>query len=370
MCRRGLRAVRDGCQRDPLLTIAASAIAYMGLVDPPAWHGLPDTSPLSYVDQMILAPMVRVGTLPMRILARRYGATIVYSEEIIDRKLSSCTRYAAPDGRVEYRCTREGPHHPVLVTYPGERLVLQIGTNDAIRALSSVEVAHQDIRAVDINMGCPKAFSLQGGMGAALLTKPDLVHDIVSTLRRNVTAMPVTCKIRLLECERQTVELARRIEKAGAMALAVHCRYVADRDRYKSLPDLVRPIVDAVDIPGTLPPAHCLSPTRVLRPFAALLFSNRQRRRVHVRGYRAHTGAHGRPFGDDCARGPVEPVRVPEGRPGSRLGCHVRVPPAMPDRRQHVRQQQVHADADEGVALPETHERVRQSHQDVRRPAR
>lgn len=36
-----------------------------------------------------------------------------------------------------------------------------------------------DVAAVDINMGCPKAFSIQGGMGAALLSKPELIHDVL-----------------------------------------------------------------------------------------------------------------------------------------------------------------------------------------------
>ena len=35
---------------------------------------------LSYQGKIILAPMVRVGTLPMRLLALKYGADIVYAE--------------------------------------------------------------------------------------------------------------------------------------------------------------------------------------------------------------------------------------------------------------------------------------------------
>lgn len=35
---------------------------------------------LEYNDKLMLAPMVRIGTLPMRLLALRYGADIVYSE--------------------------------------------------------------------------------------------------------------------------------------------------------------------------------------------------------------------------------------------------------------------------------------------------
>lgn len=42
---------------------------------------------LNYANKIILAPMVRIGTLPMRLLALRHGADIVYSEEIIDWKL-------------------------------------------------------------------------------------------------------------------------------------------------------------------------------------------------------------------------------------------------------------------------------------------
>ncbi len=35
---------------------------------------------LSYSDKVILAPMVRAGRLPMRLLALQYGADVVYSE--------------------------------------------------------------------------------------------------------------------------------------------------------------------------------------------------------------------------------------------------------------------------------------------------
>lgn len=40
-----------------------------------------------YADKIILAPMVRIGTLPTRLLALDYGADLVYTEEIIDWKL-------------------------------------------------------------------------------------------------------------------------------------------------------------------------------------------------------------------------------------------------------------------------------------------
>lgn len=42
---------------------------------------------LCYENKLILAPMVRIGTLPMRLLALDCGADIVYTEELIDFKL-------------------------------------------------------------------------------------------------------------------------------------------------------------------------------------------------------------------------------------------------------------------------------------------
>jgi hypothetical protein len=45
-----------------------------------------------YIGANILAPMVRVGTHPMRMLVAAYGADIVYGEELVDKKMVTCTR--------------------------------------------------------------------------------------------------------------------------------------------------------------------------------------------------------------------------------------------------------------------------------------
>lgn len=45
-----------------------------------------------YSNKVMLAPMVRIGTLPTRLLALDYGADLVYGEEIIDFKIMRCKR--------------------------------------------------------------------------------------------------------------------------------------------------------------------------------------------------------------------------------------------------------------------------------------
>ena len=111
--------------------------------------------------------------------------------------------------------------------------MLQLGTACATEALQAAQKAAGDVRAVDLNMGCPVKFSLQGGMGSALLTEPEKVRDILTTLRRNLpSSLPVTAKIRLLDDDKTTLELAQMIASCGVAALAVHARRRHDRPRH------------------------------------------------------------------------------------------------------------------------------------------
>lgn len=55
---------------------------------------------LDYRNKIIMAPMVRVGTLPMRLLALEMGADIVYTEELVDLKLIKSLR--RPNRKLTY----------------------------------------------------------------------------------------------------------------------------------------------------------------------------------------------------------------------------------------------------------------------------
>ncbi|XP_031379430.1 tRNA-dihydrouridine(20) synthase [NAD(P)+]-like [Punica granatum] len=204
---------------------------------------------MEYENKLVLAPMVRVGTLPLRLLAAQYGADITYGEEIIDHKLLKCER-KINEIVDSTDFVEKGTDNVVFRTCKEEkgRVVFQMGTSDAVRALRAAKIVCNDVAAVDINMGCPKSFSLSGGMGAALLSKPELIHDILTTLKRNLD-IPVTCKIRLLKSSNDTVELARRIEKTGVSALAVHGRKVPDRPRDPAKWHEIADVVASLSIP-------------------------------------------------------------------------------------------------------------------------
>ncbi|XP_071973878.1 tRNA-dihydrouridine(20) synthase [NAD(P)+]-like isoform X1 [Engystomops pustulosus] len=203
---------------------------------------------LSFCDKLILAPMVRVGTLPMRLLALDYGADIVYCEELVDIKMLQCRRvvnevlqtvdYIAPTERVIFQtCDKEK-----------DRLVFQLGTADPERALAVAKFIENDVAAIDVNMGCPKEYSTKGGMGAALLSSPEKIEKILKTLV-NGTSKPVTCKIRILPTLEDTISLVRIIERTGVAAIAVHGRKKEERPQHPVHCDFIKAISEAVSIP-------------------------------------------------------------------------------------------------------------------------
>ncbi|EKX38123.1 hypothetical protein GUITHDRAFT_77411 [Guillardia theta CCMP2712] len=209
----------------------------------------PSTS-LDFQNAVVLAPMVRASTLPLRMLALDYGADFVWTEEIVARKIALCSRFLNERlGTVEFY-SPDAPHFRVFQTCEAERekVIFQIGTNSAREALEAAMVVVNDVAAIDLNMGCPKHFSVTGGMGAALLSKPETAADIIKTLKRNIN-LPVTAKIRLLKTRSETAELMKRLESAGVDAITVHCRYVATRPHERALWEELEHCVSAVSVP-------------------------------------------------------------------------------------------------------------------------
>ncbi len=199
----------------------------------------------------MLAPMVKCGTLPLRLLALEYGADVVYTEELIAHKLRKCARVVnAALGTVDFVCGDE----LVLRTCNAERraCIVQIGAADADVAVDAVRVIADDFGAVDLNMGCPKHFSVQGGMGAALLKDGGVrAAQILSALIAAFPHLSISCKVRLLATVDDTVALIRRLEATGVWCVAVHAREAHERPVDRAHWSTVRQLLDAgrFDVP-------------------------------------------------------------------------------------------------------------------------
>lgn len=209
-----------------------------------------------------LAPMVRASTTPLRVLALKYGADFVYSEELIDRAITNSNRVINTElGTIDYiknigemsakrkrKMSRNGTPlaAPVLLRIDpkieSSKFVCQLGTGEAGLALQAALHVHADVDAIDINMGCPKKISVSGVMGSALLSDPDRACDIIKTLRRNLS-VPVSAKVRLLKDTNATLDFCQALIGAGAQAIAVHARRVGDEAIHPANWETLREVV-------------------------------------------------------------------------------------------------------------------------------
>ena len=186
----------------------------------------------------VLAPMVRLGTLPLRLLALERGAALVYTEEIVDSKLAGCTRSVDSRlGTIDWRAGRG----IVLRTCDAERgrLIVQIGTADVQTALAAITALAFDpsdplrdgIVGIDINMGCPKHSAVSGGSGSALFADSERAESVVRAVRNVLPAdVALSCKVRLHENgPDETLRRCLQLVAAGASSIAIHARHAAER---------------------------------------------------------------------------------------------------------------------------------------------
>jgi tRNA-dihydrouridine synthase 2 len=204
---------------------------------------------VDYRGKVVLAPMVRSGELPTRLLALRYGADLVWGPETIDRSLIGSTRRFCertktvtwtrmPSNVRDDEAPRESVLYRVHPGLEGKRLVFQMGTADPALAVAAARLVAADVAGIDVNAGCPKPFSTSGGMGAALLKTPDRLCAILEALVREITPefeIGISVKIRLLAAPEDTESLVRRLVKTGITGLTVHCRTARMRPRERAI---------------------------------------------------------------------------------------------------------------------------------------
>lgn len=110
-------------------------------------------------------------------------------------------------------------------------------------------------------------------MGAALLSKPEKIKEILTSLVHGLTK-PVSCKMRILNSVHlfliwpvmfyilsidsiqwfalqieDTVNLAKLVESCGVVALAIHGRTKEERPRHRNKPEYIKAVVKTINIP-------------------------------------------------------------------------------------------------------------------------
>lgn len=182
-----------------------------------------------------LAPMAGITDRPFREIAEKFGAGLVVSEMIASAALGT------------------GHHDMVRKLGKAGKLphVVQLAGCEAEWMAAGAKIAHEagaDI--IDINFGCPSKRVTNGYAGSALMRVPDQAMTLIDAVV-GATPLPVTVKMRLGwdDDSLNAPLMARRAVDAGAQMITVHGRTRQQFYKGSARWELVRAVVEAVDVP-------------------------------------------------------------------------------------------------------------------------
>ncbi len=177
--------------------------------------------------------MAEVTDLPFRLLCRRYGSSLAYTEQ-----LSSLAIVRENKKTLELAKTNEHDK-PVGLQLFGRNSDILV---EAARKLE------KSFDIIDLNCGCPSKKIVQQGYGSALLQEKERLYEIIATLVASIQK-PITVKMRSGFKKVEALEIVKMLEKAGAAAIAIHGRTQAQGYSGKANWDVIKEIKQAISIP-------------------------------------------------------------------------------------------------------------------------
>ena len=185
---------------------------------------------------LLLAPMEDVTDLSFRVICKRLGADIVYTE------------FVNSEGLVRDSSKTKAKMHFIAEERP---IGIQLyGSNDVSMGAAAQLAESLDPDIIDINCGCWVKNVAGHGAGAGLLRDLTKMEQVITSVVKSVK-LPVTVKTRLgWDSESiKIVDVAKMVEQSGAVALTVHCRTRAQG--HKGDPDYswIPKVKEAVSIP-------------------------------------------------------------------------------------------------------------------------
>lgn len=159
---------------------------------------------------VVLAPLAGITNLPFRILCRREGASLAFTEMV---SVNGLVREGAKTLAMLQSCQED---RPLGIQLFGD-------TPGHLAEAARMVEGHGDL--LDINMGCPVRKVVGTGAGSSLLREPLKVAAIIRAVRA-ATSLPLTVKIRSgWHCgDDNFLEIGRIAEAEGCDAITLHPR--------------------------------------------------------------------------------------------------------------------------------------------------
>lgn len=160
---------------------------------------------------LFLAPMEDVTYKSFRLMCKKYGADVMYTEFVSSEALVRNIE------KTKQKMKLFDFDRPVAIQIYGHNI------DSMVRAAQVAEESNPDF--IDINFGCPMKKIVRHGAGSAMLKDLPKMQEMAAEIVKAVN-LPVTAKTRLgwTEGDKPILEVAQRLQDAGIAALAIHGR--------------------------------------------------------------------------------------------------------------------------------------------------
>ncbi len=188
---------------------------------------------------LLLAPMEDVTGIAFRKICKEFGADLVYTE------------FVNSDGLIR---KNKKTANKMKITDSERPVGIQIYGSDIPAMVEAAQMAEEENpNLIDINAGCWVKKVAKRGAGAGLLKDPVYMQEMVKAVVDSVK-LPVTVKTRLGWDEEniKILEVAKRMEDAGAKELTLHCRTRIQAHSGSADWDWIRRVKEVVEIPVVL----------------------------------------------------------------------------------------------------------------------
>ena len=184
----------------------------------------------------ILAPMLEFTNLPLRLLAKKYGAALTYTEMI----------------HVHYLLNKDISEIPILKSNSNDtptavQLVGDFTKKETIKAAQILDKS-KAFDIIDFNFGCPSQKIMAGNAGSKLLQNISKAIPIIKEIKET-TNKPITIKTRLGYMQNDIEKIIINFEKANIDAITIHARASNEFYNIKSNSDIVRKVILETSIP-------------------------------------------------------------------------------------------------------------------------
>ncbi|OWR45350.1 tRNA-dihydrouridine synthase [Danaus plexippus plexippus] len=179
--------------------------------------------------------MVRYSKVQFRTLVKNYGVDLCFTPMIL----------------ADSFCQNEKARSNEFITTTNDTpLIVQFAANNVDDFVDASQLVYPYADGVDLNCGCPQRWAMKDGYGCALLSRPELVHNLLRSVRNNLPShFSVSVKVRIFQDLKKTITMCQQLEQCGVNFMTVHGRTPLQKSGDNIDVEMLKEVCDLVKIP-------------------------------------------------------------------------------------------------------------------------